>query len=69
MAKELRTQAQAMKGVAIGEQKTIAQDMAERQARIEQMRADAQDSVRKAKLLIARADYAGAIASSRSRTT
>ncbi len=62
-AKDLRAEALAAKGQPIAEQKTLAEDMAQRQAlRVEQMRAEAQDSLRKAKLLIARSDYAGAIA-------
>jgi tetratricopeptide (TPR) repeat protein len=62
-AKELRSSALAMKGQPVAEQKTLAEDMAQRQAlRVEQMRAEAQDSLRKAKLLIARSDYTGAIA-------
>ena len=61
--KELRAEVLAMKGQPVAEQKTLAEDMAQRQAlKVEQMRAEAQDSLRKAKLLIARSDYAGAIA-------
>jgi hypothetical protein len=62
-AKNLRAEALAMMGQSIAEQQTLAEDMTQRQAlRIEQMRAEAQDSLRKAKLLIARSDYSGAIA-------
>jgi general secretion pathway protein D len=62
-AKDLRSDALAAKGQPVAEQKTLAEDMAQRQAlRVEQMRAEAQDSLRKAKLLIARSDYSGAIA-------
>jgi len=62
-AKNLRAQALALKGESIAQQKTLAEDMTERQAlRVQQMRAEAQDSLRKAKLSIARSDYTGAIA-------
>ena len=62
-AKNLLAQVLGMKGQSLAGEKTLAEDMAQRQAvRVEQMRAEAQDSLRKAKLMIARADYAGAIA-------
>ena len=62
-AKSLRAEALAMRGDPTARQKTIAEEMTERQElRIQQMRAEAQDSLRKAKLMIARSDYAGAIA-------
>ncbi len=62
-AKNLRAEALAMKGETVAQQKTLAEEMTERQnLRVQQMRAEAQDSLRKAKLSIARSDYAGAIA-------
>jgi general secretion pathway protein D len=62
-AKSLRAEALAMKGEPTARQKTIAEEMTERQElRIQQMKAETQDSLRKAKLMIARSDYAGAIA-------
>jgi tetratricopeptide (TPR) repeat protein len=62
-AKNLRSEALAMKGQSVAQQKTLAEEMTERQAlRVQQMRAETQDSIRKAKLMIARSDYTGAIA-------
>jgi tetratricopeptide (TPR) repeat protein len=62
-AKNLRAEALSMKGEPVAQQKTIAEEMTERQAlRVQQMKAEAQDSLRKAKLMIARSDYTGAIA-------
>lgn len=62
-AKSLRAEALAMRGDPTARQKTIAEEMTERQElRIQQMKAEAVDSLRKAKLMIARSDYAGAIA-------
>jgi len=62
-AKTLRSEALSMKGQGAATQETLAEEMTERQTlRIQQMRAEAQDSLRKAKLMIARSDYTGAIA-------
>ncbi|MFN0009000.1 MAG: hypothetical protein ACKVXR_13950 [Planctomycetota bacterium] len=62
-AKTLRAEALAMRGDPTARQKTIAEEMTERQElRIQQLKAETQDSLRKAKLAIARSDYAGAIA-------
>src|SRR5262249_7618697 len=61
-AKQLRGEALAMKGEPVGQMTSASQDAVQRyQLRVQQLKADAADSLRKAKLLIARSDYPGAI--------
>ena len=62
-ALKLRAEILALKGEHVGAQQSIAQQMSDQyKLRVQQMKADAQDGLRKAKLMIARADYSGAIA-------
>jgi type II secretory pathway component GspD/PulD (secretin) len=62
-AKNLRAQILSLKGEPSASTQTITEEMNQQYAlRVQQMKAEAQDSLRKAKLMIARNDYQGAIA-------
>lgn len=62
-ARSLRAEVSALKGERGGEIQTVTQEMNQQYAlRVQQIKAEAQDGLRKAKLMIARNDYAGAIA-------
>jgi hypothetical protein len=62
-AKELRNEIRALKGDPLASNQTLAAEMAAaHELRVQKLRVEAQDSLRKAKLMIARNDYAGAIA-------
>jgi tetratricopeptide (TPR) repeat protein len=61
-AKNLRSEILALKGQPGAATQTITEEMNQQYAlRVQQMKADVQDSLRKAKLMIARNDYQGAI--------
>jgi hypothetical protein len=61
-AKNLRAEILSLKGEPSGATQTITEQMNQEYAlRVQQMKAEAQDSLRKAKLMIARNDYQGAI--------
>jgi Flp pilus assembly secretin CpaC/tetratricopeptide (TPR) repeat protein len=62
-AKQLRNEVRSLKGDPVASQQTVAEQMAaEHELKIQRLRAEAQDSLRKAKTMIARNEYAGAIA-------
>ncbi len=62
-ARSLRAEISALRGEPGGEVQSVTQEMNQEYAlRVQQIKAEAQDGVRKAKLMIARNDYAGAIA-------
>lgn len=61
-AKEMRNRVKALRGEPTATNLTVAESLAqEHQLRVQQLRAEAQDSLRKAKLMIAKSDYTGAI--------
>ncbi len=60
---KLRAEILAMKGQRVGSTQSNSEQLTELyKLRVQQMRADAQDGLQKAKLMIARSDYAGAVA-------
>ncbi len=62
-ALKMRAEILSMKGERVGSQQSVSQQMTDLyKLRVQQMKADAQDGLRKAKLMIARADYTGAVA-------
>jgi tetratricopeptide (TPR) repeat protein len=62
-AKRMLNEVSALLGRGPGEVQTVAEDMAQRhQLKVQQLRTQAEDSVRKGKLLLARGEYDGAIA-------
>ncbi len=61
-AKNLRAEILSLQGQPSGATQTITEEMNQQYAlHVQQMKAEAQDSLRKAKLMIARNDYSGAI--------
>jgi tetratricopeptide (TPR) repeat protein len=62
-AKRLLSEVGALLGRGPGEVQTVAEDMAQRhQLKVQQLKSQAEDSVRKGKVLLARGDYDAAIA-------
>ncbi len=60
---KLRAEILAMKGQRVGSTQSNSEQLTELyKLRVQQMRADAQDGLQKSKLMIARSDYAGAVA-------
>jgi len=62
-ARDLRAEILALQGQGSGATQTIAQEMGQQyQLRVQQLRADAEDGLRRAKMMIASNNYQGAIA-------
>ncbi|MBK7878081.1 MAG: hypothetical protein IPJ77_20675 [Planctomycetes bacterium] len=62
-AKEMRNHVKSLRGEPSATNLTVAESLAQEHAlRVQQLRTEAHDSLRKAKLMIARSDYSGAIA-------
>jgi type II secretory pathway component GspD/PulD (secretin) len=62
-AQKLRAEILSIKGQKVGSTQSTSEQMTELyKLRVQQMRADAQDGLQKAKLMIARSDYGGAVA-------
>ena len=62
-AQKLRAEILSLKGQKVGSNQTTSEQLTELyKLHVQQMRADAQDGLQKAKLMIARSDYAGAVA-------
>ncbi len=62
-ARKLRLEILALKGEAVGTDQSIADQMSDLyKLKVQELRAEAEDGLRQAKLMIARSDYSGAIA-------